>query len=96
MAAERGQATAPFSFPPSRQAAVAALLLPLAVLAFLPGIEGPFILDDVSNLTNAPAFLAASSDCANLDPLLLTTESGPLGRPVAMLSFAIDHCLHGL
>ncbi|HAZ61305.1 MAG TPA: hypothetical protein DCY89_07030 [Gammaproteobacteria bacterium] len=72
------------------------LLLILAGVVFAPGLAGPFLLDDGPNFAEVPQFIEATRDCNKLDLLGLTSHSGPLGRPVAMLSFALNHCAHGL
>lgn len=72
------------------------LLLLLAGAVFAPGLAGPFLLDDGPNFAEAEQFLEATRHCGNLELLGLGSHSGPLGRPVAMLSFALNHCVHGL
>jgi len=71
------------------------LLLLLAGGVFAPGLTGPFLLDDGVNLVDSIEFAEGTRLCSELDLLGLSSHSGPLGRPVAMLSFALNHCVHG-
>ena len=62
---------------------------------YIMGLHGPLLLDDFVNLYG----LMQSGDAGTPFPELLTrfgiSESGPLGRPVSMLSFAISAALFG-
>ena len=61
----------------------------LAVAVYWPGIRGPFLFDDFSNL----ALLGDHGAIDNWHQLvryLLSGFSGPLGRPVSMASFLLD------
>lgn len=53
-------------------------------IAYLPGLHGPVLLDDVPNLGPIVEWAQGESP---LNPLLAERKSGPLGRPVALLSF---------
>lgn len=84
--------------PTRGQAAAACLLVSLLpLLAFWPGLGGGFILDDFVNLVDNPALRVEWGD-----PLRAwwaaawSSPTGGLMRPVAMLSFALDHALWGL
>ncbi len=68
--------------------ALAALLL-LTGSVYWPGITGPLLLDDVVNLSTLGNG-GGVNNWQNLLQFALGNESGPLGRPVAMLSFLID------
>jgi hypothetical protein len=72
------------------------LLLLLAGAVFAPGLTGPFLLDDGPNFAEDRFFLETTHECSSLDLLGLVGHSGPLGRPVAMLSLALNHCAHGI
>ncbi|PCJ24450.1 MAG: hypothetical protein COA96_09385 [SAR86 cluster bacterium] len=65
------------------------LLVAVVLTIYWPGLTGPFILDDYSNLSpmgdngginNIPNFLS----------FVFGNDSGPTGRPISMLSFLID------
>lgn len=64
--------------------------LVLTTLLYLPGLSGPWLLDDFQNLG---AFLNYAPGQAPYDDLIFSNQSGPLGRPVAMASFALNHVL---
>jgi hypothetical protein len=65
----------------------------LTALAYLPGLAGPLFLDDLPQLGGLIAESAT-------DPVILfgnyvISGSGPLGRPVSMLTFIMDAIAHG-
>ncbi|HAZ61306.1 MAG TPA: hypothetical protein DCY89_07035 [Gammaproteobacteria bacterium] len=66
---------------------LAALLLTL-VLIYVPGLGGPLLLDDRSVLDPVRAAVLQGEAWG-----LLMSNTGPLGRPVAMLSFIADSTL---
>lgn len=59
----------------------------LCVLAYWPGLYGPLLLDDEPNLRVLTSFLKGEASWA---AVVFGNGSGPLGRPVAMLTFALD------
>ena len=71
----------------------AALLV--TVLVYLPGLGGPFVFDDSVNIVDNPAVQLDSLAPAALGDLVASGGAGPLGRPVAMLSFGANHYLFG-
>lgn len=75
---------------------LAFLVLPiLGAVAFLPGIDGPYVFDDYSNLLKNQFIQVSSIDSTELHRAAYSIRSGPLQRPVAMLSFALNHYLAG-
>ncbi len=75
---------------PVRWAYLAGALV-LVALAYLPGLRGPFVFDDFPNILNNPAVALAELTPQALRTAALSNHSGPLGRPVAALSFGLDH-----
>lgn len=71
------------------------LLLALSTLLYLPGISGPFIFDDTSNLLDNSYIKILSLDSNSLYHAAFSLESGPLQRPIAMLSFALNYYFAG-
>lgn len=70
-----------------------ALLLALLVvtsLAYLPGLSGPFMFDDLANLQPIERW---QSGAIGWQQVVLGNESGPLGRPLSMLSFVVSAAL---
>lgn len=69
------------------------LALLLTLLAYAPGLAGPFLLDDMANLAQIASWLAGHS---NFHEAIWGTSSGLFHRPVAMFSLALDGSLAGL
>lgn len=63
-----------------------ALALLLAWLCYRPALSGAFQLDDISNLDG----LAYVSDTASAFEFVAAGSAGPLGRPIALFSFALQ------
>lgn len=76
-----------------RRDGIAAALIVLAALAFLPGVTGNFQLDDIENL--APIQRLVAGD-VTWSYAVFSNRSGMLGRPVAMASFAANALATGL
>ncbi len=68
------------------------ILLAATLILYWPGLAGGWMLDDRENL--AP-LADLSDDPASWYAVITTNPSGPLGRPLAMLSFALDQLTHG-
>jgi len=66
-------------------------VLALVALAYLPGLRGPFVFDDYPNIVNNPTVAVTVLTPASLHAAATSNTSGPLGRPLAALSFALDH-----
>lgn len=62
------------------------LVLLLAWFSYRPALSGVFQLDDVGNLGG----LARVEDSASAIDFVISGASGPLGRPLALLSFALQ------
>jgi len=67
--------------------ALALLLIAATGWIYLPGVSGPPLLDDFSNVSIIPD-LGASPELA-LD-YIVGNRSGPLGRPVSLASFVLE------
>jgi len=67
----------------------------LGALVFLPGKSGPMVFDDASNLLGNSYVQIRSLDADSLYRASTSLEAGPLRRPVAMLSFALNHYFAG-
>lgn len=72
----------------------AAWFLPVVLagigLVYLPNLSGAFVLDDYPNFVANPAARPSSLDPAEWLDALLSGRAGPSGRPIAMLSFALN------
>ncbi|MDE2197136.1 MAG: hypothetical protein KGJ56_08105 [Gammaproteobacteria bacterium] len=68
----------------------------LAFLAYLPGLHGPFVFDDVVNILQNRALDIHSLSWNQLAQAALSSNAGPLQRPLSMLSFALNVYFGGL
>ncbi len=66
-----------------------ALVFLAAIIAYWPGLKGPFVLDDFSTIS-ALGNLGGVRDWETFKAFVLTGTAGPTGRPMALLSFLID------
>ena len=64
----------------------------LVAIAFAPGLDGDFIFDDFSNIVFNDKVHAESLDAASIAKAA-DAYSGPIGRPLATIGFAIDYHL---
>lgn len=65
-------------------------LLLLAVSVYIPGLDGPYLFDDHPNLLDNRYLRIDSLDLDSLRQAAFSMGAGPLRRPVAMASFAIN------
>jgi len=65
------------------------LLLVVAVVAYWPGLSGPFLFDDFGSLA-ALGNLGGVRDWFTFKVFVFGDTSGPTGRPLALVSFLID------
>jgi hypothetical protein len=70
--------------------ALAALLL-LAFGLYHPGLSGDYLFDDASNILDNASLRVDRLDFDLLKAAAFSGTSGPLGRPVSMLSFALNY-----
>jgi protein O-mannosyl-transferase len=71
------------------------LLFIIAILVYLPGLPGGFIYDDHYNFLQNTAINNSELSFSAAWSATLSGTSGPLGRPIAMLSFYLNHQLSG-
>jgi hypothetical protein len=69
------------------------LVLSAVVFVYLPGLFGPFVFDDWANILNNPYVHLDSLNWTSLRNAALSTESALFGRPLAVLSFALNYYL---
>lgn len=70
-------------------------ILAAAALAYRPGLHGPFLFDDNSNITDNPALHITSFAPSDLMHAAFSSRSGLLFRPISMLTFAFDYYFFG-
>lgn len=68
----------------------------LAVAVFWPGLHGSFFFDDQPSILQAEGVQLETLSPDSLRQAAASGHSGPSGRPVAQLSFALNHYFSGL
>lgn len=76
---------------PRTSLALFALILALSAAVYLPGVSGPYVFDDHPNIVDNTYVQINSLGFDELRNAMLSTGSGPLLRPVSMLSFALSY-----
>lgn len=71
------------------------ILLMLGGFAFWPGVGGPFVFDDAPNLLHNSFVQIDSLSAASLNQAGYSLQAGPLHRPIAMMTFAINYYFAG-
>ena len=66
-----------------------AAVIVVAVLAYWPGLGGPFLMDDFGTIAKLGDY-GGVTDWETLKLFVFGRDTGALGRPVSMLSFLID------
>jgi hypothetical protein len=67
----------------------------IIVVAYFPGLSGPFVFDDTYHIVSNPAVALKDLDIASLKRAALSNDSGPLKRPLALISLAFNHYFAG-
>lgn len=73
-----------------------ALISLITLLLYYPGLGGPFLLDDFANIVYNSAIRINALSFSSLWEAAFSSNAGPLQRPVAMLSFALNYHFDGL
>jgi hypothetical protein len=68
-----------------------ASILLIVSLAYLPGLRGPFVLDDAENISRDPAIAMKELGWEGIRNALGSDARGPLKRPLASLTFAMNY-----
>lgn len=71
------------------------LLLVITFFVYLPGLPGDFVLDDSTNLVNNERLQIENLSRDELVQAAFSGGSGPLKRPISMLSFALNFYFSG-
>ena len=72
-------------------AVILAATLLLCTIAYLPGISGPWTFDDYTNIIHNSYVRITSLNFSSLYSAAFSMESGPLRRPIALISFALNY-----
>jgi hypothetical protein len=73
-----------------------ALLCACVFGVYWPGLDGGFIFDDLPNIVNNPELHVTTTSWDDWLTAIFSSPSSSLQRPLAMLSFAINHYFTGL
>lgn len=71
------------------------LILTVCACLYYQGLSGPFLFDDLGNIQENAQLRITSLDKESLTSSALSGSAGPLKRPVAMLSFALNYYASG-
>lgn len=64
--------------------------------AYAPGLNGPFVFDDIYNIVDNPKVKIDQLTLRALLDSAFSTHTGPLSRPLSMLSFSLNYFFFGL
>lgn len=73
---------------------IVTLILSVALI-YSPGLSGPYVLDDEENITSNKAVAIKEITLDSVYNALLSNQSGPFKRPLAALSFSLNHYFAG-
>jgi len=79
-----------------QEAWLLALLFFIPLVIYWPGLQGDFFLDDYPHIVNNQAIQIDRLTFDGLWTAANSTNSGPLGRPLALASFAVNYYFTGL
>lgn len=65
------------------------------LVAYFPGLGGPFVFDDAVNITDADAVAVDTLSLSALMNAVTANTSGFLGRPLATISFSLNYYFAG-
>lgn len=71
------------------------LVLLVCLGSYWPGLYGNYVFDDPANILENSRLAVTSLDFASLRAAFWSGDAGPLGRPLSMLSFALNHYFTG-
>ena len=75
--------------------AAALVLCAFSAAIFYPGLSGPFIFDDQANILSNPYISIHRLDLSTLFLSAASGSAGPLGRPIPMMTFALNYFFSG-
>ena len=71
------------------------LILGATYLIYYPGLWGDYVFDDSANILENKKLAITSLDWNSLSAAFWSGGAGPLGRPISMLSFALNYYFTG-
>jgi hypothetical protein len=73
-----------------------AVILAAGYVVYAPGLSGPFLFDDFPNIVNNGHLKMAALSLDQILSAAFSSRAGPLYRPIAMASFALNRYFTGL
>ena len=71
------------------------LFLIFSFLIYLSGLSGDYVFDDIANIVENQKIAITSLDYSSLRTAYWSGDAGPLGRPISMLTFALNYYFTG-
>jgi protein O-mannosyl-transferase len=71
------------------------LILLTTYFIYSKGLLGDYVFDDSINILENSKLAITTLDYTSLKAAFFSGDAGPLGRPISMLSFALNHCFTG-
>lgn len=71
------------------------LFLIFSFLIYLSGLSGDYVFDDIANIVENQKIAITSLDYSSLRAAYWSGDAGPLGRPISMLTFALNYYFTG-
>lgn len=78
-----------------RAACILFIIFSAALIAYYPGLRGPFVFDDTVNIVNNPRLALSQLETGALLDAALSSDSGALKRPLAMATFSLNYYFAG-
>lgn len=85
-----------YAWPVSWSLVPSLAVLVIAALVYWPGLSGGFVFDDFPNIVHNDQLRASTFSAQALLDAALSSDSGPLARPLTMLSFSLQVAALGL
>lgn len=74
---------------------ILSLILFFSFLIYFPGLSGDYVFDDIANIVENKKIAISSLDYITLKAAFWSGDAGPLGRPISMISFALNYYFSG-
>lgn len=71
-------------------------VLMATALVYVPGLSGPFVFDDLTNIVYISELRIDALSIETLSAAATAVPQGPFGRPIAYISFALNYYFTGL
>jgi len=78
-----------------RHLTIPLLIFGLSYLIYWPGVSGPFLFDDITSITSNSTLEITELSQESLSIAAQSGYAGPLKRPIALLSFALNYYFAG-